>query len=81
MNNTITTTSSPTITFGSDADTGFYTTGDLILVAGGADGKHLDNYKKVHVARRRQAKKASRPVIWRLEDVINTTTLTVSRDP
>lgn len=75
MSNTITTTTtaaSPVITFANDPDTGMaWSSGDqLTIVAGGAPNKKID-YKKVHVARRRQAKKLARPEIWRLEEILS----------
>jgi len=83
MSNTITTTAttSPTFTFTSDSDTGFFSSDDQIsIVAGGAANKQIDNYKKVHVARRRHAKKLSRPATWTIANM-STTVLTVTIDP
>lgn len=71
-NTTTTTTSSPSITFADDPDTGIgWSSDDLIIIARGGDRKPLENYKKVHVARRRQAKKLGRPEIWRLEEILS----------
>jgi len=84
MSNTTTTTATtnPTITFGTDADTGFYSSGDQITIVAGGVGanKQIDNYKKVHVARRRQAKKFSRPATWTISNM-SPTVLTVTIDP
>ncbi len=78
MSNTIT-TSAPTFTFSNDADTGFFSNGDQIMITSGGRAVKT-NYKKVHVARRRNAKKLSRPAVWK---IVNTspTTLTVTIDP
>lgn len=74
--NTITTTTNPTLTFTGDADTGIWSSGDFIkITTDGTTKKQINNYKKVHVARRRHAKQ-NRPGIWRITDV-SATTLTV----
>jgi len=82
MSNTITTTSSPTLSFGSDADTGFWSSSSdqITIIAGGDTKKQINNYKKVHVARRRQAKKLSRPAMWTIS-TMSPTVLTVTQDP
>jgi len=83
MSNTIT-TSSPAISFTGDSDTGIWSTGDnLTIVAGGVSNKPIDNYKKVHVARRRarrQLKKQRSNPLWLVTDV-SATTLTIRQDP
>lgn len=84
MSNTITTTSNPMFVPNmTDTDTGMgWSKGDQItIVAGGVVIKQIDNHKKVHVARRRQAKKLSRQVDWRRDGDILSTTSTVSFKP
>lgn len=78
MSNTTTTTSS-TLTFG-DPDTGMgWTKDDLILITDGtkATNKKTD-YKKVHVARRRLAKKLARPEIYKITN-LSSTSLTINQ--
>lgn len=82
MSNTITTTtSSPTLTFADDSDTGMWSSsGDLITITAGGAKKPPENYKKVHVARRRQAKKLGKPMVWGITNA-SPTTLTITQDP
>lgn len=83
MSNTTTTSNPMFVPSMTDTDTGMgWIKGDQItIVAGGKTAKQIDNYKKVHVARRRHAKKLIRTEAWRLEDILSPTTFTASRNP
>lgn len=66
------------ITFSSDPNTGMgFKVGDTIMISGQReDRSNRIDYKKVHVARRRQSKGKIKPVIYEI-DHVSATTMTV----
>ena len=76
------------ITFASDPNTGMgFKAGDKIMISGQSEGRSnrafggydesvYINHKKVHVARRRQSKGKTKPIIYEIDNV-SATTITV----